>query len=82
MRRKKFQKVKERDGQVREITEDEVLFKKTDEDLMLIATTYTALTQASLHNISILNEQLTKAKSMNKTFEEENINLKAKGNNK
>ena len=42
---------------MREINEDEVLFEKTDEDLMLIATTSAALTQASAHNISILNEK-------------------------
>ena len=61
---------------MREIIEDEMLFEKTDEYLMLISTTYVALTQASVHNISILNEKLTKAESKNKKLEEENINLK------
>ena len=55
---KKFQKVKERDGQLREINEDEVLFEKANEDPMLIATSSTALTQANIHNISILNEKM------------------------
>ena len=82
MRRKKFQKVKERDGQVREITKDEVLFKKTDEDPMLIAKTFVALTQASVHNISRLDEKLTEAESKNKKLEEENINLKDEMNKK
>ena len=67
---------------MREITEDEVLFEKTDEDLMLIATPSDALTQASVHNISILNEKLTEAESKNKKLEEENINLKDEVNNK
>ena len=67
---------------MREITKDEVLFKKTNEDLMLIATTFAALTQASVHNISILNENLAEAESKNKKLEEERINLKARVNKK
>ena len=67
---------------MREIIEDEVLFNKTDEDLMLIATTFAALTQASVHNISILNEKLNEAKSKNNKLEEENINLKDEVNKK
>ena len=76
MRRKKFQKVIERDGQVREITKDEVLFEKTYKDLMLISTNYVALTQASVYNISMFNEKLVETKSENKKLEKENINLK------
>ena len=82
VRRLKFQKVKERDGQVRERNEDEVLFKKNDEDLMLIATTYAALTQSSVYNISMLSENLVEAESKNKKLEEENINLKDEVNKK
>lgn len=67
---------------MREIIEDEVLLKKTDEDLMLIAIASIVLTQASVHNIAILNEKLTEAESKNKKLEEENINLKAKMNKK
>ena len=79
---KKFQKVKERDGQVRKITEDEVLFEKTDEDPMLIATTSVVMTQASVYNISMLNEKLAEVESKNKKLEEDNINLKAEVNKK
>ena len=61
---------------MREITKDEVLFKKTDEDPMLIAKTFVALTQASVYNISMLNGKLAKEESKNKKLEEENINLK------
>ena len=82
MRRKKFKKVKERYGQVREIPEDEVLFKKTDEDLMLISKTSISLTQASGYNISILNGKLVEEESKNKKLEEENINLKVDVNKK
>ena len=51
---------------MREINEDEVLFEKTDEDLMLIATTSTSLPQDSVHNISILNGKLAQAESKSK----------------
>ena len=76
MSTKKFQKVKERDGQVWEIVEDEVFFEKTDEDLMLIAKTYVALTQASVYNISMLNKKMVEAESKSKKLEEENTNLR------
>ena len=61
MRRKKFQKVKERDGQVSKINENELLFEKINEDPMLFAIDYAALTQSSVHNIAILNKKLTEA---------------------
>ena len=46
---------------MRAITEDEVLFDKTDEDTMLIDTTFVSLTQASVYNIFMLNEKLVEA---------------------
>ena len=49
---------------------------------MLIATTFASLTQASVHNISILNEKLTEAESKNNKLEEENINIKDEVNKK
>ena len=58
VRRNYFQKVKDRYREVREIIEDEVLFEKTDEDMMLISTTFVSLTQDSVYNISMLNEKL------------------------
>lgn len=36
---KKFGKVKEDDGTMRDINEDEVLFERINEDMMLLATT-------------------------------------------
>lgn len=79
---KKFQKVKERDGQVRDIIEDEVLSEKIDKDLMLVVTTFAALTLDSVYNISILNGKFAEAKSKNKKLEEENINLNVEVNKK
>ena len=65
-----------------EIKEYEVLLDKTDEDPILIATTSPALTQDSVHNISILNGKLTKVESKNKKLEKENINLEVEVNKK
>ena len=56
--RKRIQSVKQNDGTMKEVQEDEVFFEKTDEDPMTIATTSTSLTQATTHNITILNEIL------------------------
>ena len=55
-------KVKEDDGTMRDINEDEVLFERTDEDSMLVATSSTALSQTNILNISLLNERITEAK--------------------
>ena len=67
---------------MREITKDEELFEKTDEDPMLLATNFVALTQASVYNISMLDGKLDEAKSKNKKLEEEYINLKDEVNKK
>ena len=42
-----FRKVKEADGNLRDINEDKVLFERTDEDPMLVAITLDALSQAN-----------------------------------
>ena len=43
---------------MKEVQEDEVLFEKTDEDPMTLATTSATLTQATAHNVTMLNEIL------------------------
>ena len=50
-------------GNLEEMQEDEVLFEKTNEDLVTVATTSIALTQATAHNITALNEKLLEKKS-------------------
>ena len=45
--------------------EDEVLFEKTDEDLVTIATPLATLTQATSHNVTMLNEKLLEIESEN-----------------
>ena len=44
-----------------EMQEDEVLFNKTDEYPLTVATTSIDLTQAIVDNISILNEKMEEA---------------------
>ena len=56
--RKRVRKVKQSDGSLEEMQEHEVLFEKTDEDLVTFTTTSTTLTQATTHNITVLNEKL------------------------
>ena len=63
---KKFGKVKEDDGTARDINEDEVLFERTDEDLMLLATSLVALNQEKILNIYLLNENITEAELVKK----------------
>ena len=40
---------------MKEMQEDEVMFEKIDEDLVTVATTSIALTEATIHNITVLN---------------------------
>ena len=64
---------------MKEIQEDEVLFEKTNEDPVIVATTSTTLTKATAHNVTMLNEKLLQTKSENMklkgeiiSFQEEN----------
>ena len=55
---------------------DEVLFEKTDEDPIMVATASTTLTQAISHNISLLNEKLLETESENLKLKDELICLR------
>ena len=74
--RKRVRKVKQSDGNLEEMQEDEVLFEKTDEDLVTVATTSTALAQSIAHNIIVLNEKLLETKSENLKLKDEIISLR------
>ena len=50
--------MKQVDGTSEEMQEDEVLFERTDEDPIMVDPTSTYLTQAIVHNISVLNEKV------------------------
>ena len=61
---------------MKEIQEDEVLFQKTDEDPVTVATTSAALSHAIAHNVTMLNEKLTQAESENIKLKDEIISLR------
>ena len=44
---------------MKEVQEDEVLFENTNEDLVIVATTSTKLSQATSHNVTVLNEKIS-----------------------
>ena len=64
--RKKFNKVKEDDGTVKDIIEDEVLFERNSKNMMIVATTLTTLNQSNILNISLLTKKIVEEKSEKK----------------
>ena len=44
---------------MKEIQENEVLFEKTDEYLVTVATASETLSQANAHNVTVLNENFS-----------------------
>jgi hypothetical protein len=68
--------VKQDDGTLEEMQEDEVLFQKTDEDPMTVATSSTTLTQDIAHNLSVLNENILETESENLKLKDKLINLR------
>ena len=75
--RKRIRNEKQNDGTFKEVQEDEVLFERIDEVLVTVATASVALSQATVHNVNVLSEKLSQAKSENNNLKEEVINLKA-----
>ena len=65
---------------MKEIQEDEVLFENTDEDLVTVATTSTTLSQASTHNVTMLNEKLSQVELEKTRLNDEIISLKEEMN--
>ena len=45
---------------MKEIQEDEVLFERTNEELVTVATTSTTLSQATAHIVIVFNENLSR----------------------
>ena len=68
--------MKQNDGTMKEVQEDEVLFEKTDEYLVIVVTTSTTLTQATAHNVTMLNEKLLQEKFENIKMKDEIISLR------
>ena len=75
--RKRIRNEKKNDGTLKEIQEDEVLFKRTDEDLIIVATSLATLSQATSHIVTLLSENISQVESDNAKLKNEIISLKA-----
>ena len=64
------------DGTYKEVHEDEVLSERIEEDLVIVATASAALSQATVHNVTMLSEKLSQAESDNYKLKEEVISLR------
>ena len=67
--------MKQSDGTLEEMQEDEILFEKTNEDPMIVATSSNALTQAIAHNIIVLNEKILETESEDLKLKDDIINF-------
>ena len=74
---KRIRNEKQNDGTFKEVQEDEVLFERIDEDPVTVATASAALSQATVHNVTMLSENLSQAEPDNSKLKEEVINLRA-----
>ena len=61
---------------MKEVEEDEVLFEKTDEDLATLVMASTSLSQATAHNVTVLNENISQAELDNNKLKDEIISVK------
>ena len=59
--RKRIRNEKQNDKTMKEIQEDEFFFEKSDEDPVTVATMSANLSQATAHNVTMLNENLSQA---------------------
>ena len=75
--RKRVHNEKQNNGTLKEIQEDEVLFERTDEYSIIVATTSATLSQATAHNVTVLNEKISQDESNNNKLKDEIISLKA-----
>lgn len=65
---------------MKEIQEYEILFQNTYEDHVTVETTLEALSQDTVHNVTILNENLSQAEPKNTKLKDEIISLKEEMN--
>ena len=57
--------------------EDEILFERTDEDPITIATTSVTLSQATVYNVTMLTKKLPQPESDNNKLKDEVMSLRA-----
>ena len=67
---KRIRNEKQSNGTLKEVQEDDVLFESTDEDPITVATTSAALSQAIVHNVTMLGEKLSQPESDNYKLKE------------
>ena len=72
---KRIRNEKQSDGTLKEVQEDEVLFERTDEDPITVATASAALSQATVLNVTMLSEKLSQAEYNKNKLKEEVISL-------
>ena len=65
---------------MKEIQEDEVLFEKIDENPVTVETTSVALSQSTIHNVTMLNENISQAESENTKLKDEIISMEEEMN--
>ena len=78
--RKRIRSVKQNDGTMKKVREDEVLFEKNDEDPMTVAIESTSLSHVTSHNVIMLNEKLSQEEFENIKLKDEIINLREEMN--
>ena len=65
---KRIRNEKQSDGTLKEVQEDEVLFERTDEDPIIVATTSVELSQAIVHNVTMLTENYLRQSQITTTL--------------
>ena len=65
---------------MKEVQEDDVLFKNTGEDPVIVAIASSSLSQATTHNMIVLNEKLSQDELENTKLKDEIISLKEEMN--
>ena len=71
--RKRIRNERQDDGTYKEVQEDEIIFERIEEDPVTVATASATLSQATVHNVSMLSEKLSQAKCDNCKLKEESV---------
>ena len=74
--RKRVRSEKQNDGTIKEVQEDEVLFEKTDKDLITVAKASVALSNSTIHNANMLSDKISEVESDNNRLKDEVLSLR------
>ena len=78
--RKIIRNEKHDDGSLKQVQENDILFEKTDEDLITAATVSITLSQDITHNVTMLSEKLSQVETDKSKLQDEIISLIAEVN--